>query len=137
MPAPQVTPWINLGALQHALKHLFTGAHLPQHVHVQTAFAAAHVVGDARLADRRPDRVADQLLVALQAGLAAVDQRDQVPALVDAVAVDAREGADPPVAAQAPLLRPLEIEIPLPPSISGHTSRPLRIRGLERSPIFS
>ena len=36
----------------------------------------------------------------------------------------------PPVAAQAPLLRPLETEIPLPPSISGHTSRPERINGL-------
>src|SRR5690606_32247108 len=38
--------------------------------------------------------VADQLLVTLEAGLAAIDQRDQPPALVDVVAVDARERAD-------------------------------------------
>ena len=81
-------------ALQHAVQHALAGRHLPQHVHVQPALAAAHVVGDARLADRRLDRVADQLLVALQPGLAAVDQRHQLAALVDIVAVDAGEGAD-------------------------------------------
>ena len=78
MPAPQVTPWIRpRGAFEHAVKYALGRRHLPQDVHVDAAFAARPLVGDARLLDAAGDRVGDQLLVPLAAGPAVIDLRDR------------------------------------------------------------
>jgi hypothetical protein len=79
---------------ENAMQHALAGSHLPEHVHVQPALAAAHVVSDPGLADGRPDRIADQFLVALEPGPAPIDQRHQPAALVEVVAIDAGKRAD-------------------------------------------
>jgi hypothetical protein len=82
-------------AFEHAVQDALGGRHLPQHVHVQAALAVRALMRDLRLIDPAGDGVADQLLVALAPGAPQVALRDLFTGLVDAVGVDAREGADP------------------------------------------
>ncbi len=118
------------GAFEDAVQDLFGGAHLPQHVHMDAAFAARRLVGDASLVDAAGDREADQLVLAFAPGCAVIDLWDQLAIGRVGIRVDAGEGADPPAAAQAPELSPFETEMPLPPSTSGQTSRPEMTSGL-------
>ena len=62
---------------------------------MQPAFTAAHVMADPRLADAGGNRIADQLLMALEPGLAFVDQGHALAIVVDQRIVDARDRADP------------------------------------------
>src|SRR5262249_8551362 len=81
-------------AFEHAMQDALRRRHLPQHVHVEPALAVGALVGNLRLMDAAGDGVADQLLVALAARLAIVDLRLAPALLVEAVGIDAREGAD-------------------------------------------
>ena len=79
------------------------------------------------------DGVGDQLLVALAPGLAVIDLRDAVcRSASKESALTPEKVPTPPPAAQAPELSPLEIEMPLPPSTSGRTSRPEMMMGFKR-----
>jgi hypothetical protein len=106
--------------VQHALR----AAHLPQHVDVDRALAARHLVGALDLRDGAVDRIADQLLVPLAPGQRVIDLRDDPAFGIVAVGIDRRPVPMPPAAAQAPELAWLVAETPLPPSTSGQTSRP-------------
>ncbi len=83
------------GAFEHAVQHPLGGRHLPQHVHVDAAFAVAALIGDAGLLDAAGDRIGNQLFVPLAPGAAAIKLRDQLALRAIAVGVDPREGADP------------------------------------------
>jgi len=83
-----------LGPDQRAFQDFLGAAHLPQHVHVQTALAAGQIVGDAGLGDGALDAEGDQFPMTLGAGLAAVGHGDQLAVLVVSVGIDAREGGD-------------------------------------------
>src|SRR5262249_26280164 len=82
-------------ALQHAVQDALRRRHLPEHVHVEATLAVRALVGDLRLMDPARDRVADQLLVTLAARPAVIELRLPPALLVEAVGIDAREGADP------------------------------------------
>ena len=85
---------------------------------------AGHFVGALDLRDRAVDRIFDQLFVPVAAGQRLIDLGDDAAFGVVAVGVDGRDRADAPAAAQAPELAWLVALTPLPPSISGQTSRP-------------
>src|SRR6266567_2318528 len=77
------------------MQHPLGRRHLPQHIHVNDAFAIRALVGDARLLNAAGDGVGHQLLVALAPGAAEIKLRDWLAGLVVAVGVDAGERADP------------------------------------------
>jgi len=75
------------GPFQNAGQHLFGAAHFPQHVHVQAAFAAGDVVGDAGLGDTAPDAVVDQFDMAFAPGLALIDDRHEFAGFIVKVGI--------------------------------------------------
>ena len=83
-----------LGAFQHAMEHPLRCRHLPEHVHVDAAAAAGHLMGDARLLDAAADGIDHQFLMALAAGAAMVFLGDQLAIGVIGIGVHAGEGAD-------------------------------------------
>src|SRR5713101_3854821 len=80
---------------EDAMQHPLGRRHLPQHIHMNAAFAVRPLMGDARLLDTAGDGVGDQLLVALAPGSAEIELWDRLSRLIVAVGVDAGEGADP------------------------------------------
>ena len=69
---------------------------------MDAAFAVPRLVRDPGLADRRPDRVGHQLLVALEPVAPVVDQRDILAVVVEQSALTPEKVPTPPAAAQAP-----------------------------------
>ena len=137
MPAPQVTPWMRPGALQHAMQH----ASRPPPSPTARSCGCGPGRSTAR-APRAPDgcRRRSRRRSAPHAARGACG-RDRsagscVPA-IEAVGVDAGERADRPAAAQAPELSPFDTEIPFPPSTSGRTSRPEITSGFSGSLDYS
>src|SRR5271154_4493138 len=76
------------------MQHLLGGGHLPQYIHMDAALAIRPLVRDARLVDAAGDGVADQLVVPLTPGAAAIDLRDRLARRVEAVGVDAGKCAN-------------------------------------------
>ncbi len=85
-----------LGAFEHAVQNALGGRHLPQHVHVDAAFAVAALVCDTRLLDAAGDRIGDEFLVPLAPGASVIKLRDQLACFAVAVGIDPGEGADAP-----------------------------------------
>src|SRR6185369_15174077 len=83
-----------LRALENAVEDTLRAAHFPQHVDVDSALAAGHLVGALDLRDGAIDRIFDQLFVAVAAGERLVDLRDDAAFGVVAVGVDRADGAD-------------------------------------------
>ena len=83
------------GVFQHAFEHGLRPAHFPQHVDVDRALAVRDFVGLLHLRGGAVDGVADQFLMALLAGAAVVDLRNDVAVRVIAVGIDRADGADP------------------------------------------
>ena len=112
------------GLLQHLGDDPFGAAHLPQDVGVDAPLAAGQLIGPASLGERPIDGVGDQLLVSGGTGPAVIDLLDPATDESKLSAFTALNVPTPPAAAQLPDENPLEMETPLPPSISGNTSIP-------------
>ena len=132
MPAPQVTPLIRPRAPSSTPCRMRSAAAISHSTFMwMRPCAVRALVGDAGLMDAAGDGEANQLLMALAPGAAVIDLGHSSPVLVEAVGIDAGEGADaagrPP---RRPSFSPFDTEMPLPPSTSGSTSRPDTSTGL-------
>src|SRR6185437_2179565 len=81
-------------AFEDAVQDALGGCHFPQDVHVDAALPIRALIGDARLMDAARDREGDQLLMPLAPSAALVDLFELVAIRIEAIGIDAREGAD-------------------------------------------
>src|SRR6266446_9073275 len=61
---------------QHPVQHTLSRRHLPEHVHVNTAFAVRALMSNARLVDTARDRVRDEFFMSLDSRAPVIDLRD-------------------------------------------------------------
>src|ERR1700720_4363360 len=77
-----------LSPFQHPVQHTLGRSHLPEHVHVNTAFAVRPLMGYARLVYTARDRVRDEFFMSLDSRAPVIDLRDRLTLLRVAVGID-------------------------------------------------